>query len=62
MLSTFSNAPLELAEGTKMQVVRVRSVNDERVAIVRPTCYIAEAGAQTPSTVGGQAVLGEFEQ
>ncbi|WP_251178127.1 UvrD-helicase domain-containing protein [Adlercreutzia agrestimuris] len=62
VLSTFSNAPLELAEGTKMQVVRVRSVNDERVAIVRPTCYIAEAGAQTPSTVGGQAVLGEFEQ
>lgn len=61
-LSTFSTAPLELAEGTKMQVVRVRSVNDDRVAIVRPTCYIAEAGAQAPSTTGGQALLAELEQ
>lgn len=62
MLSTFSTAPLELAEGTKMQVVRVRAVNEDRMAIVRPTCYIAEAGAQTPSTTGGQALLSELEQ
>lgn len=62
VLSTFSNAPLELAEDTKMQMVRVRSVNDDRVAIVRPTCYIAEAGAQAPSTVGGQALPAELEQ
>lgn len=59
-LSTFSKADLELAELTKMQVTRIRAEDDRRVATVRPTCYIAEAGAAAPLTIGGQALLSEL--
>lgn len=59
LLSTFSRAPLELAERTKMQVARVRMEDGERVASLRPTCFIAEAGAAAPLTQGGQALLAE---
>ena len=37
VLSHFSKAELELAERTKMQVVRVKSENGKRMAIVRPS-------------------------
>lgn len=57
VISSFSTAPLELAEQTKMQVARVRSENDERIALVRPSAFLADAGAACPSTVGGQALL-----
>ena len=60
VISTFSKAPLELAERTKMQVTRVRSENGERVAAVRPTAFLAEAGAACPATTGGQAALATF--
>lgn len=60
LLSTFSQADLELAEVTKMQVVRIRMEDDRRVASMRPTCFIAEAGAAAPLTVGGQALLAEL--
>lgn len=59
MLSTFSRAPLELAERTKMQVARVRMEDGERIATLRPTCFIAEAGAAAPITLGGQALLAD---
>lgn len=60
-ISTFSRASLELAEGTKMQVNRVRSdANGQRIALVSPTCFINEAGAFAPSTDSGQALLAEL--
>lgn len=59
-ISSFSRAALELAEGTKMQVNRVRSdATGNRIALVSPTCFIAEAGAFAPSTDSGQALLAE---
>lgn len=58
-VSTFSKADLELAERTKMQVTRVRAEGDARIATLRPTCFITEAGANAPLTVGGQALLSE---
>ncbi len=61
MLSTFSRAQLELAEKTKMQVTRVRSDGDERIAILRPTSFIAEARSAAPSTIGGQALLAKYD-
>ena len=60
MFSTFSRAPLELAERTKMQVARVRMEDSERIATLRPTCFIAEAGAAAPITLGGQALLADL--
>lgn len=60
-ISTFSRSSLELAEGTKMQVNRVRSdANGNRTALVSPTCFITEAGAFAPSTDSGQALLTEL--
>ena len=59
MFSTFSRAPLELAERTKMQVARVRMEDSERIATLRPTCFIAEAGAAAPITLGGQTLLAD---
>lgn len=60
IFSTFSRAPLELAERTKMQVARVRMEDGERIATLRPTCFIAEAGAAAPITLGGQALLADL--
>ena len=60
MFSTFSRAPLELAERTKMQVARVRMEDGERIAQVRPTCFLEEAGAGAPITLGGQALLADL--
>lgn len=59
MFSTFSKAPLELAERTKMQVSRVRMESGERVATLRPTCFLEEAAASAPITLGGQALLAD---
>ncbi|MFR1640028.1 MAG: hypothetical protein ACLSVD_13240 [Eggerthellaceae bacterium] len=42
-------APLELAERTKMQVARVRMEDGERIATLRPTCFLEEAAPQPPS-------------
>lgn len=57
-ISTFSRSSLELAEGTKMQVYRVRSGADgSRIALLNPTCFITEGGAFAPSTDSGQAFL-----
>ena len=60
MFSTFSRAPLELAERTKMQVARVRMEDGERIAQVRPTCFLEEAGGTAPITLGGQALLADL--
>lgn len=61
MLSTFSRAQLELAEKTKMQVTRVRSDGDDRIALLRPTTFIAEARNAAPSTIGGQMLLSKYD-
>ena len=60
VVSYFSKADLELAERSKMQVTRVRAENGGRVAVVRPTCFLAEAGNAAPTTDGGQALLAEL--
>lgn len=60
LFSTFSRAPLELAERTKMQVARVRMEDGERIAQVRPTCFLEEAGAAAAITLGGQALLADL--
>lgn len=59
VLSHFAKAPLELAEKSKMQVARVKSEQGDRMAMVRPSCFIAEAGAAAPTTTGGQALMAE---
>ncbi|WP_146001783.1 UvrD-helicase domain-containing protein [Eggerthella timonensis] len=59
VVSYFSKAPLELAERSKMQVVRVRAEGSDRVAAVRPTSFLAEAGNDAPSTTGGQTLLAQ---
>ena len=60
VLSHFSKSELELAERTKMQVVRVKSENGKRMAIVRPSAFLSEAGDAAPTTIGGQALLSEY--
>ncbi len=60
LFSTFPTADLELAERTKMRVMRVRMGDEGRIALVRPTSYLEEAGAATPLTLGGQAVLADL--
>ena len=60
VLSHFSKSELELAERTKMQVVRVKSENGKRMAIVRPSVFLSEAGDAAPTTIGGQALLAEY--
>ena len=57
VVSYFSKVPLELAEQAKMQVLRVRAENGERVAAVRPTTFLSMAEAACPSVMGGQAAL-----
>jgi DNA helicase-2/ATP-dependent DNA helicase PcrA len=59
-ISTFAAADLELAERTHAQVVRIRAVDNKRVAYLRHTCFIDEAGHFTPSVEGGQAVLAAY--
>ncbi len=61
VLSHFSKSDLELAERSKMQVVRVKSEGGKRMAIVRPTCFLSEAGDAAPTTIGGQALLSQHE-
>lgn len=60
IISYFSQSDLELAERSKMQVARVRSENGQRVARIRPSVFLREAGAACPVTVGGQAMLAEL--
>lgn len=60
-LSYFSKAPLELAEKSKMQVARITAEGGQRVALLRPSCFLQDAGASVPSTLGGQAFMAEQE-
>lgn len=57
LVSFFAHADLELAERTKMLVSRVRAGEDGRIALLRPSCFLEEAGASCPGTTGGQAFL-----
>jgi DNA helicase-2/ATP-dependent DNA helicase PcrA len=60
ILSTFNTADLELAERTHAQVVRIRAVDGKRMAYLRHTCFIDEAGHFTPAVEGGQAALAAY--
>ena len=60
VISCFSDADLELAERTKIQVARIRFENGGRVAHVRPSIFLREAGTACPVTEGGQAKLSEL--
>lgn len=68
VISHFAKAPLELAEASKMQVIRVRAEGSfdcksssesvsGRVAVLRPSIFLREAGAACPVSTGGQALL-----
>lgn len=61
LFSFFTKSHLELAEKTKMQVTRVRSENGERIALVRPSSFLTEAGPACPTTIGGQAFMAALE-
>lgn len=60
VISYFAKSNLELAEKTKMQVVRVKSEKGMRIGILRPTCFLREAGDGAPTTLGGQQFTAEF--
>lgn len=57
LISFFAHADLELAERTKMLVARVRADEGRRIALLRPSCFLEEAGSSCPGTTGGQAFL-----
>ena len=40
-----------------MQVARIRSEGNERMALVRPSVFLSETESARPSTMGGQALL-----
>ncbi|MEA5019093.1 MAG: UvrD-helicase domain-containing protein [Gordonibacter sp.] len=61
VISCFEKTSLELAERTKMQVVRITAENDDRIAIVRPSTFLTEAGDACPGMVGGQSLLAEYD-
>ena len=60
-LSYFSKATLELAEKSKMQVARISASGGERVAWLRPSVFLQDAGASAPAALGGQAFMVEQE-
>ena len=57
VVSYFTKAQLEVAERAKMQVARIRSEGNERMALVRPSVFLSETESARPSTMGGQALL-----
>ena len=59
IFSVFSKAELQLAERTKMYVVRKKVENGTHMAILRPSTFLDEAGDARPSTIGGQGLLSE---
>ena len=59
VVSYFSKSDLETAEKTKMQVVRVRAEDGKRMARVRPSTFLREAGKACPVTKGGETLLAE---
>lgn len=61
IFSFFTKSQLELAEKTKMQVTRIRSEEGQRIALVRPSSFLQEAGASCPTTIGGQAFMASTE-
>lgn len=70
VVSYFAKSSLELAEQSRMQVVRVRAEEglsecdagraSARVAVVRPSMFLSEAGDACPGSVGGQALLARY--
>lgn len=61
LVSFFAKADLELAERTKMQVARVRSEHDARVAVVRPSVFLDDEPFAGVGISGGSTLLAEYE-
>ncbi len=61
VVSFFSKSNLELAEKSKMQVVRVKADKEhDRIALVRMSQYLTETGDAYPGTTSGQQLLAEY--
>lgn len=61
VVSFFSKSSLELAEKSKMQVVRVKADKEhERIALVRMSQFLTETGDAYPGTTSGQQLLAEY--
>lgn len=56
-VSYFVKAPAKLAESAGLQVMRYKTENEKRYAMVAPSTFITETRSQRPSTTGGQALL-----
>ena len=59
--SYFAKADLELAERTKMQVTRVRSEHEKRIALVRPSCLLEEGPFPAAGVCSGEQVLANLQ-
>ena len=61
IVSFFSKSNLELAEKSKMQVLRVKADKElDRVALVRMSQFLTETGDAYPGTTSGQQLLAEY--
>lgn len=61
VVSFFNQSELELAEKSKMQVVRVKSADGEhRTALLRMSQFLKESGEAYPGTTSGQQLLAEY--
>lgn len=61
VVSFFSQADLELAEKSKMQVTRVKSADGEtRTALLRMSQFLQESGSAYPGTTSGQQLLAQY--
>lgn len=61
VVSFFSQADLEIAEKSKMQVVRVKSADGEtRTALLRMSQFLKESGSAYPGTTSGQQLLAQY--
>lgn len=60
VISYFGKTTLEVAERMKMHVTRVRAEDGKRIAVIRPSSFLAETGNACPGAVSGQNVLAEY--
>lgn len=60
-VSYFVKASPQLAERTKLRILRTRQEKGREVAVVQPTRFLSEAGDAEPTTTGGQALLGKHD-
>lgn len=56
-ISYFVKIPAELAEKLNLQVLRYKTENGTKMAMVGPSRFITEQGHMRPTTTGGQTLL-----